>query len=77
MNAVLLHHDPDYAVNDPVNAELLPGAILKLPVEANIPTYRYTVRPGDSLWTIAKRYNTSLRACFAFINTSVQHVTGA
>lgn len=36
------------------------GQILKIPAGQNAPYVEYTVRPGDSLWLIARRYGTTV-----------------
>lgn len=38
------------------------GQILKIPASQNAPYVEYTVRPGDSLWLIARRYGTTVDA---------------
>ncbi len=40
-------------------SEIYVGQTLKIPADSNEPEY-YTVRPGDSLWNIAQRYNTTV-----------------
>lgn len=38
------------------------GQVLQIPASQTGPNIRYTVRPGDSLWLIAQRYNTTVDA---------------
>ena len=38
------------------------GQVLKIPASQSEGTIRYTVRPGDSLWLIARRYGTTVEA---------------
>lgn len=38
------------------------GQVLKIPVSQNTSTIQYTVKPGDSLWLIAQKYNTTVHA---------------
>ena len=38
------------------------GQVLKIPVTQSTPYLEYTVRPGDSLWTISRRYGTTVEA---------------
>ncbi len=38
------------------------GQILKIPSSQSVSYTEYTVRPGDSLWLIAEKYNTTVNA---------------
>lgn len=38
------------------------GQVLKIPAPPNHSTIQYTVKPGDSLWLIAQKYNTTVNA---------------
>ncbi|WP_300773592.1 LysM peptidoglycan-binding domain-containing protein, partial [uncultured Acetatifactor sp.] len=39
------------------------GQVLRIPAAQSGPSYtEYTVRPGDSLWQIARRYGTTVEA---------------
>lgn len=38
------------------------GQVLIIPAPQNTSTIQYTVRPGDSLWLIAQKYNTTVNA---------------
>ena len=38
------------------------GQVLKIPVTQSTPYIEYTVRAGDSLWTISRRYGTTVEA---------------
>ena len=38
------------------------GQVLKIPAPSNTSVIQYTVKPGDSLWLIAQKYNTTVEA---------------
>ncbi|MDE5678944.1 MAG: LysM peptidoglycan-binding domain-containing protein [Lachnospiraceae bacterium] len=38
------------------------GQVLKIPSDQNMPYIEYTVRPGDTLWILARRYETTVDA---------------
>ena len=38
------------------------GQVLKIPSDSNVPYIEYTVRPGDTLWILARRYETTVDA---------------
>ena len=39
------------------------GQVLKIPVSSGVPSYfEYTVRSGDTLWLLAKRFGTTVDA---------------
>ncbi len=38
------------------------GQVLKIPTSQALPYIEYTVRPGDTLWLLAQRYNTTVDA---------------
>lgn len=58
--------------NDIENPEfIIPGLVLKIPatIPPDMPTI-YTVRPGDTLWSIARRYSLSVKDIISYNNLS-------
>ena len=57
-------------LNNITNPELIfPGIVLKVPVRVPpLVPKRYTVRPGDTVWSIANRYNLSVNDILKYNN---------
>lgn len=52
---------------------IYPGQILSIPAGSNSDNY-YVARPGDSLWSIAQRYGTSVPALSSLNNLANPNV---
>lgn len=58
------------SLNSLTSNTLLVGQVLKLPTSAGTNYVSYTVKNGDTLYSIAKRYNTSVNEIKSFNNLS-------
>jgi len=62
-------------INDLKEPELIyPGQILKIPAGSPQPPRYYAVRPGDTLYTIANRYNLDIGSIVKLNNLATPNV---
>lgn len=61
---------------DPTSDTIVADAsVLPAPEDANVPTTTYTVKPGDTLWSIACAYNTTVEQIMALNNLTTDNLS--